>query len=200
MEPLGVNKVNFVQFNIRGLIKNFYRLTDFLSLYRPDVVCLQETMLGPASTLDNKKPIEFKKYNIYRKDCVAGKWGVAILIHKDIPHSLMNIRSALEQITVKLMFKGKQISVTSLYLPNPIKFTLNELEILNNQLLRNKLILADANSHHTLWGDRRNCPKGRILVDFISYNNLVCLNKNEPTFIAHNGRPSSIDVSLASPN
>ena len=82
---------------------------------------------------------------------------------------------------------------------HPIRFHVNELEILNNRLLRNKIILADANSHHTLWGDRRNCPRGRKIVDFISNDNLVCLNK-EPTYIApKTGKCSSIDVSLVSP-
>ena len=53
------NNINFVHINIRGLIKNFYNLQSFISAFRPDVICLQETQLGPNSTLKYNKPIEF---------------------------------------------------------------------------------------------------------------------------------------------
>ena len=106
-----------VHFNIRGLIANFFNLQIYLSVHGPDVVCLQETMLGPNSTLNHKQPIEFRNYKLYRNDCQAGKWGVAILIKEDIPHSLMDIRSTLQQITIKMHYMGREMSVTSLYLP-----------------------------------------------------------------------------------
>ena len=89
--------------------------------------------------------IEFKNYKLYRKDCEPGKWGVAILVKEDIPHSLRNIRSNLEQISVKIFYRGKNISVTSLYLPPSTMFNVNELDLLNSQLLYNKLILGDMN-------------------------------------------------------
>lgn len=36
------NQINFVHFNIRGLIFNLYPLQAFFTLFKPDV-CLQET-------------------------------------------------------------------------------------------------------------------------------------------------------------
>ena len=195
--PIGEDTINIVQFNIRGLIKNFYNLQTFISTFKPDIVCLQETQVGPDSTLRYRRPIEFRGYNLYRKDCEPGKWGVAILVKEDIPQSLLNIKSSLEQISVKVFYKGKTMSLTSLYL---LSFTIKELEILNRQLLHNKIILSDANAHHSLWGDQRICPRGRVLLEFIAANNLVSLNKDEPTFISSTtGNPSSIDVSIISP-
>ena len=157
-------------------------------------------MLGPNSTLKYNLPIEFRDYKLYRKDCQPGKWGVAILVKEDIPHSIINIKSNLEQISIKMLFRGKEISLTSLYLPNGIPINKNELEILYNQLSNNKMILGDMNAHHSLWGDKRSCPRGRKLVEFVSSKDLVVLNDGNPTFFSHVGRPSAIDISIVSPN
>ena len=124
----GPAHISIIHFNIRGLIKNFYNLLTFISTFKPDIICLQETQLGPNSTLQNKRKIEFRGYNLYRKDTSPGKWGVAILVKEDIPQSLLRITSSLEQISVKIFYKGKEMSITSLYLPPQIDFTLNELE------------------------------------------------------------------------
>lgn len=154
-------------------------------------------MLGPNSTLSHNRPIEYNGYKMYRKDCQPGKWGVAIIVKEDIPHSEMNIRSALEQVTIH--YQGKDISITSLYLPPSMGFDIIDLERLNRQLLNNKMILGDLNSHHTLWGDKRICPRGRRVLKFVSNNNLVILNKEDYTCISATGWTSSIDISIVSP-
>ena len=56
-------KPNFCQFNIRGLCGNWKALDSFLKLYKPEVVCLQETMLSINSKF-GKNPVEFKNYNL----------------------------------------------------------------------------------------------------------------------------------------
>ena len=156
-------------------------------------------MIGPNSVLNNKRPIEFDNYNIYRKDDSPGKWGVAILVRTDIPQSEIKIKTSLEQISIKIFYKGKYISVTSLYLPNQIHFRKEQLINLNNQLLHNKIILGDINSHHSLWGSRRSCPRGRTIVKFLAETNLVTLNKEDPTYISPTGHQSNINLSIVSP-
>ncbi|CAL4222396.1 unnamed protein product, partial [Meganyctiphanes norvegica] len=91
------------------------------------------------------------------------------------------------------------MSVTSLYLPPTLPFAVKDLEVLNRQLLNNKLILADGNSHHSAWGALRTCPRGRKLLEFTNIAGLSILNRDEPTFLSSSGWPSFIDVSLASP-
>ena len=193
-------KPNFCQFNIRGLRGNYEKLDAFLKMYKPEVMCLQETKLSPNATIGNNRPIEFKNYKIYRKDSPGDKWGVAILVHTDIPQSLLNINSNLEQISVKIKFRNKDISVTSLYLPNRIPIEKEQLEDLNKQLLNHKIILTDSNAHHTLWGSPRDDARGRTIVEFTTDNNLIILNRDEPTFISANGVPSHIDLTIVSPH
>ena len=96
------------------------------------IICLKETQLGRNTTLNHKKPIEFPNYKIYRKDCQPSKCGVAILVKQNIPQWYMNINSKLEQVSVKIFYRGKEMSVTSLYLTPGIKFKIKELENYNN--------------------------------------------------------------------
>ena len=193
-------KYNFVHHNIRGLIANYYNLQTLISIHKPDIICLQETQLGPNSTLKKSKPITFPDYKIYRKDCSPGKWGIAILVKQNIPQWEMKIRSKLEQVSVKVFYRGKEMSVTSLYLPPGLRFKDRDLEILNRQLLHHKIILTDTNAHHTLWGGTRICPRGRQILEFTNNNNLNILNRKEPTRISPRGRPTSIDLSILSPD
>ena len=193
-------KYNFVQHNIRDIKTNYYNLQTLITLHRPDIICLQETQLGPNTTLDNKKPINFPDYKIYRKDCKPGKWGVAIMVKQNIPQWYMDINSKLEQVSVKIFYKGKELSVTSLYLTPGIKFKIKDLESLNRQLLNNKIIMTDSNAHHSLWGDSRICSRGRIMSKFTNNHDLIILNKGDPTFITPKGTPKAIDLTVVSPN
>ena len=141
----------------------------------------------------------FPDYEIYRKYGQPGKWGVAILVKQNIPHWYMDINSKLEQVSVKIFYKGKEISVTSLYLTPGIKIKIKDLEILNRQLLNNKIIMTDSNAHHSLWGDDRIDTRGRIMSKFINRNDLILLNTGDPTFITPTGTPKAIDLTLISP-
>ena len=112
----------------------------------------------------------------------------------------MDIRSTLQQITIKMHYMGRETSVTSLYLPPSVKINLNDLYLLNRSLLNHKMILGDYNAHHTLWGDKKICPRGRKILKFVESSNLVVLNKDDPTCISPKGIPTCIDVSLVSPH
>ena len=99
-----------------------YYITSHRAIHNPDIICLQETQLGPNSTLKNSKQIKFQDYKIYRKDSTPGKWGVAVLVKQNIPQWEMKINSKLEQVSVKVFYKGKEMSVTSLCLPPGIRY------------------------------------------------------------------------------
>ena len=62
------------------------------------------------------------------------------------------------------------------------------------------MILGDFNSHNPLWGSDHITPKGRVIENFISQNDLCLFNDGSNTFLhSGNGTYSAIDLSFASP-
>ena len=61
-------------------------------------------------------------------------------------------------------------------------------------------MLGDFNSHNPLWGSDHITPKGRVVENFISQNDLCLFNDGSYTFLhSENGSYSAIDLSFASP-
>ena len=61
-------------------------------------------------------------------------------------------------------------------------------------------MLGDFNSHNPLWGCDHITPKGRVVENFISVNDLCIFNDGSYTFLhSGNGSYSAIDFSFASP-
>ena len=62
------------------------------------------------------------------------------------------------------------------------------------------MMLGDFNSHNPLWGSDHITPKGRVIENFISQNDLCLFNDGSYTFLhSGNGSYSAIDLSFASP-
>ena len=62
------------------------------------------------------------------------------------------------------------------------------------------MLLRDFNSHNPLWGSEHLTPKGRVIENFISQNDLCLFNDGSPTFLhSGHGTYSAIDLSFASP-
>ena len=62
------------------------------------------------------------------------------------------------------------------------------------------MFLGDFNSHNPLWGSEHLTPKGKVIENFISQNDLCLYNDGSYTFLhSGNGSYSAIDLSFASP-
>ena len=62
------------------------------------------------------------------------------------------------------------------------------------------MMVGDFNSHNPLWGSDYITPKGRVVENFISQNDLCLFNDSSYTFLhSGNGSYSAIDLSFASP-
>ena len=104
-----------------------YELSNLINTVKPLAICLQETF-----TISDKDKQElndlFKNYlfyfNIREFVCRANpRGGLALMIHKDVPHTLLRLNTELESVVVDVKFRGKQISICSIYLAPNRNFT-----------------------------------------------------------------------------
>ena len=140
---------NILQWNLRGLRGKTTELQCLISKYYPEVMALQETKLPP----NEKFPIFLtKKYIIHQKNRTAYGGGVALMIHEDVSHSLINIATNLEAVAAIIYYHSQNIAICSIYLPPDDPFPENDFKTLTASLPQSFLILGDTNTKHPLWG------------------------------------------------
>ena len=95
---------------------------------------------------------------------------------------------------------NRTITVCSIYLPPSQTIHLRELNELYDQLPAPAVILGDFNAHNILWGGNRTDPKGAMIENFLSRNNLCLWNDDSSTYLnSGTGSVSSIDLSICHP-
>ena len=184
-----------MQWNLKGFRSRLGQLKCLIQEYQPEIIALQETKLPPGHIYNNRK------YHIYRKDRSAHGGGVALMIDKNLSHSLINITSPLEVVAATIHYKNQNITICSLYLPPGIAFPERDFKLLLPKLPKPFLILGDTNSKHPLWGspdsDHRGVKLAKILEDKI----LHTLNNGNPTYHdIHTNYFSHLDTSICTPD
>ena len=190
-----VNRI--IQWNIRGIRANFEELSLISQNLQPVAICLQETLLKENSSFS------FKNHSCYLKSSGLGDqacWGVAVIVNNSVPHRPVTLNTKLQATAVRISL-NKTITVCSLYLPPRESIDTAALDDLISQLPKPFLLVGDFNAHNTLWGCCDDNPKGRLLENFFSLNDLCLFNDKSKTY-KHpaTGSLSSLDLSLSSPD
>ena len=126
------------------------------------------------------------------------KGGAAIIIHKALQHSLVQLNTHIQAVAVTFTL-AKQITVCSIYLPPDLDISFNDIHSLINQLPTPYLLLGDFNAHNPLWGGNVMNTKGRVIEDIIDHHNITLMNNGAMTY--HNiysNTYSAIDLSICS--
>ena len=142
--PITAEKINVMMWNPRSLndtIKKIY-LADIVSNTTPDIIILMETFLRDDSNLFIKNYKTYKTRNIERRK------GIAILIHKNLLVSIIQINNDINGRFIKLSIKTegatKSYTISGLYLePNGDKNTIP------NELFDSDFIIGDLNKLDT---------------------------------------------------
>ena len=94
----------------------------------------------------------------------------------------------------------RPITLCSIYLPPPSKWSQADLASIILQLPAPILLLGDFNAHHSLWGCSNTDGKGQEIEKFLLQNNLCLINKSNATYIhPATGSRSSIDLAISDP-
>ena len=128
-------------------------LKETIDKNRPHLACLSETWRKPE--MDKAKPIEFKGYNIIRKDRLQRRGGgIMFLIREDINFQHVKLNeiqnSPIEADAIEITLAHDRVRILNIY--NPVtSINIDHLDHLINQLGRKYIVVGDFNGHHTLW-------------------------------------------------
>ena len=173
-------EIKLLHLNINGIYSSRAELEHLLTEHDPHITCLNETHLHISNKLN------INNYNIYRKDRIGIKGGVAILHRKDIPVTEIDIPTEhrnIEALIIKIQIHNWPLYICTLYNPPgkpiPVKF----LKHLNTY---DKIILVtDINAHHPLLGDDFTATNkaGRDLVAHLKHSKFHQIYTPGPTRI-----------------
>ena len=151
---------NILQWNCQGLRNKKDELLALISTHKPLVIGLQETKLRETCTFT------IPQYAVYRRQGhhnVTDHGGVALLIHKSIPHNFLPLRTELQAIAATI-YLTRPITVVSIYSSRSHRLTDALMTELSQQLPSPVLLLGDFNSYHEMWGCERTlqgCDNGQ---------------------------------------
>ena len=164
------------------------------------IVTLNNHFNSTQSTDINKT--SFKGYTPYHRLDTSHEracGGSSICIRNDVIHSPVHLNTNLQAVAVKITLSFV-FTICSIYCPPNKYIDSNDLEHLLSQIHGPVMMLGDFNSHNPLWGSDHITPKGRVIENFISQNDLCLFNDGSYTFLhSGNGSYSAIDLSFASP-
>lgn len=187
----------FLQWNCRGARGNIEDIKTLLHAVKPAATCLQETFLSKDSSF------LLGKCSIFRKDREAHVrgGGVAIVVSPSYPSEQVILSTHLEAVAARV-YVGSVVTICSLYVPPHERICVEDLEDLLTQLPEPMLLLGDFNAHNRLWGSAHDCPRGKIIENFLLKNAVYLLNGKSPTHITLNTdmNSSCLDLSFCSPS
>lgn len=197
------NNINIVTWNARGIRNKKDELFNFLLTNNIDVCLISETMLNESIS------IKHREFYCYRNDREHNRGGgVAILIRKNVQHSLLPPinTSLIENIGVKIRtINGNYINIYSCYFPGGSAGRDNRKKIQFKSDLQKFyssseqfVIGGDFNSRHNLWGCQRSNCWGNLLFEKLDTENFQIIYPSDHTYIPSDPRrqASTLDFFL----
>lgn len=186
--------MQILQWNSQSICNKKHDLIYLINKYSPFLVALSETWLRPQATL------KFSGYKSIREDRSDGYGGVAIMIKKGYPYSVVDLPVHSVNISV-IAVNVCNICFVSIYFPRPTTGMFAELNHILSVLPKPFIVLGDLNCHHKAWGCSKSNYYGEELLKIIDDLNLCILNNGSPTRLT---RPtegkSAIDLSICTPD
>lgn len=196
-----------IQYNARSLTKaNPIQFKSHLHKYKPHVALISETFWKDTFL------VKFKNYNVINKNrqSQAGG-GVALLIHKSLQFTLINlpdfrtIEAVGASIDVTNDSTYQKFDMISIYIPNGDHCDPEERRHLTQARNENIIICGDFNEHHGRW--ETSCvnsnQSGRAIANLLEDNMNIELAtprdlgiRQNPSTLNH----STIDLALMSPH
>lgn len=180
--------LNTASWNAHSVCNKIQELQRFICSHDLKLIFLSETWLN------DKSNFFIPHFDCYRVDRQYG--GVAILIHKTIPHSFHKQISLDygEAIYIKLHDSRFDITICSVYCsPAATRAQAHSFFSKVFSVTGPSVIAGDFNSKHHSWNANKNCRKGTDLNRLCSDRGFHIHPPNGPTLIPPVGAPSTVD-------
>lgn len=192
-------KIKCVQINLQRSKSATAHLTQHIEEHDIDIVIIQEPYVMKQKVCGF--PLRYRQ--LYKNDCEKPK--TAIIITNPKIESVFTQTYSNEFLTIAIFeFNSKNYAIISAYCSpaKDIDSELNYLQTVINELqLKNFIICIDSNAHSKIWFNKREDVRGEYVLDFVSQNNAIIMNRNDfgPTYESYNGK-STIDLTILSSN
>ena len=172
--------IKILHSNVNGIYSSRTELEHLTMECDPDIITINETHLSHA------EKYTFPKYNIYRKDRLGRKGGVAIFCKNTVPATEIEIPTEfkeIETIIIKIHIRTWPLYICTIYNPPKSKLPITYLQYLST--FHKLIILTDINAHHPLLGDNFNTKnkQGTDLVELLKNSTLTQILTPGPTRI-----------------
>lgn len=197
------SNLNIVLWNANNISSKIQEFFNTLSTNSIHIACVSETCLAPGDLVPSNP-----SYILHRldRDAQRRSGGVAIFVHKSIPHKLLPIANTklLETISVEVSVQnGSKIRFVSMYLPGGASNTdirrhlKDDIKILTN-CRHSYFLMGDLNAKHRVWNCNRANAAGSILENEHQRQNFMIFFPPTPTHIPSDPQktPSTIDLLL----
>jgi len=111
--------LTIIQWNLKGYLNNYSHLLILIKKYSPHIISLQETHIQYTNNIPT--PINYKLLTNIATNRFGG---VALLVHKSIQHTVLNITIDIEAIAINIESKLK-LNIFSTYI-SPTKNITNQ--------------------------------------------------------------------------
>ena len=185
--------------NTQSFQSKYHEIVDYLDSTHKDVICFSETWLKISDV------VYLPSHKLYRTDRKNDNHGgVAIAIHKSIPHKQIHIKTnTIENVAVDINTPSGNITIISVYFPNS-KLTSQSKNLFENDIktltsIRNSyFVCGDLNAKHRLWNNIRGNYPGNIIYDQLIQNPFSVHHSATPTYFPPqtDRNPSNIDIIL----
>ena len=215
--PSSSDFLSILQWNAGGLRAKKVELLHYVSLFPPDVICIQESGLSSSSSFNIPGYISFRSDRTRsRSDNPASTdshigGGVVTFVRKGLSasqfstDSLSSLDPYTDYVGVTIpCLNSSSLSFLNVYAP-PIRPSCHDSRIdsFSPSILptrKDLFILGDFNCHHPLWDSSSHTDKrGSEVFDWIISSDLLSLNDPDCPTLLHRstGNRSSPDISLA---
>lgn len=198
-------KLLVTHWNCNAIFKKQYQFFSFLNLFKPDIVCLNETKISEFRANNEiiiKNHPNYYFFHKHRHHDINGAGGVAMMVRKsgsfkfEVSDFLDYLE--LETICLKININNKDVFIVSYYNPpdKPISEELFE-KFSNNSIL----VLGDLNAKNcNISSDSYNFNTD-LLNNIVNNQDLIFLNDQSPTHTNFSSLEESIlDYAIASPD
>lgn len=183
--------------NANGIRQHKNELELFLIEQNIDVMLISETHLTARSIFKISGYIFYDTKDPRGRAC----GGSALLVKVRLKHHLLDefCLDYLQATTICIVENNRNLVISSVYCPPRFTITENQFCDFYKSLGPRFLAAGDYNAKHTHWGSRLITPKGRMLFNAISKQNLSVISSGRPTYWPSDRQkiPDVIDFGVA---